>query len=129
MQHEFAAALYQLMTQSRRIEEDDPHGPKSPTVHKTENNTNSNPATPSKEDQTIIANGISKPIIEGKSNVEKTVKSTESLNGLSLRGKCLLKKKKKKEILNFKMQICPLHTSLYKPVVSSVKETLSPSHL
>lgn len=27
------------------------------------------------------------------------------------------------------MQICPLHTSLYKPVVSSVKETLSPSHL
>ncbi|XP_076670567.1 adenylate kinase isoenzyme 5 [Andrena cerasifolii] len=90
VQHEFAAALYQLMTQSRRIEEDDPHGPESPTVHEAESNTNSTPATPNKEDQTIIANGISKPIIEGKSNVEKTVKSTEGLNGLSLRGAALI---------------------------------------
>lgn len=93
MQQEFSAALYQLMTQTRRKEEDNPHGPDSPTTQENENNINTNTVNSNNKDGTTIMNGIPKQIIDDKSNIEKAMKATGNMNGLSLSGKYLSNRK------------------------------------
>lgn len=87
MQQEFAAALYQLMTQTRRKEENNPHGPELQIVQENGNNVKSNSVLPNNRDQSIIPNGISKQIIDGKLNVEKAINNTKTMNGISIHGK------------------------------------------
>lgn len=87
MQQEFAAALYQLMTQTRRKEENDPHDPESQIVQDNENNTKSNVLIPNNRNESIIPNGISKQIIDSKSNIKKATNTIKNMNGISIYGK------------------------------------------
>ncbi|CAL7948457.1 unnamed protein product [Xylocopa violacea] len=86
VQQEFAAALYQLMTQVQRKEESDPNGPEWQTQENNESNTNSDLVVPNNNDQTIIPNGISKQLIDGKTNIEKAISATKNINGISIHG-------------------------------------------
>ncbi|XP_017759986.1 PREDICTED: adenylate kinase isoenzyme 5 [Eufriesea mexicana] len=86
VQQEFAAALYQLMTQTRRKEENNPHGPEPQIMQENGNNMKSNSVVPNNRDQSIITNGISKQIIDGKLNVDKAINSTKTMNGISIHG-------------------------------------------
>ncbi|XP_076243047.1 adenylate kinase isoenzyme 5 isoform X1 [Calliopsis andreniformis] len=90
VQQEFAAALYQLMTKTRRKEEENSRGPQSPTLQQHKNNVNANPVNSNNRDDAVMPNGISKQIVDGKSNIEKAIKATENLNGLSLSGAALI---------------------------------------
>ncbi|XP_031775468.1 adenylate kinase isoenzyme 5 isoform X2 [Apis florea] len=86
VQQEFAAALYQLMTQTRRKEENDPHDPESQIVQDNENNTKSNVLIPNNRNESIIPNGISKQIIDSKSNIKKATNTIKNMNGISIYG-------------------------------------------
>ncbi|KOC65843.1 Adenylate kinase isoenzyme 5, partial [Habropoda laboriosa] len=86
VQQEFAAALYQLMTQTRRKGENDSHSPEPPIVQENGNNTNSNPIITNDTNQTIIQNGVSRQIIDGKMNIEKAINDSKNMNGISLQG-------------------------------------------
>lgn len=87
MQQEFAAALYQLMTQTRRKEENDPYDPESQIVQDNGNNTKSNILIPNNRNESIIPNGISKQIIDSKSNIKKATNTIKNMNGISIHGK------------------------------------------
>ncbi|CAK9833165.1 Adenylate kinase isoenzyme 5 [Anthophora retusa] len=87
VQQEFAAALYQLMTQTRRKEGSDSHSPEPPaTILENGNNTNSNLVSPNNTNKTIILNGVSRQIIDGKMNIEKAISDSKNMNGMSLQG-------------------------------------------
>lgn len=87
MQQEFAAALYQLMTQTRRKEENDPYDPESQIMQDNGNNTKSNILIPNNRNESIIPNGISKQIIDSKSNIKKATNTIKNMNGISIHGK------------------------------------------
>lgn len=87
MQQEFAAALYQLMTQTRRKEENDLYDPESQIVQDNGNNTKSNILIPNNRNESIIPNGISKQIIDSKSNIKKATNTIKNMNGISIHGK------------------------------------------
>lgn len=87
MQQEFAAALYQLMTQTCRKEENDPHSSESQIVQDNENNTKSNVLIFNNKNESIIPNGISKQIIDSKSNMKKATNTIKNMNGISVHGK------------------------------------------
>lgn len=86
VQQEFAAALYQLMTQTRRKEENDPHSSESQIVQDNENNTKSNVLIFNNKNESIIPNGISKQIIDSKSNMKKATNTIKNMNGISVHG-------------------------------------------
>ncbi|XP_076750036.1 uncharacterized protein LOC143422939 [Xylocopa sonorina] len=86
VQQEFAAALYQLMTRVQRKEESNPNGPEWQTLENNESNTKSVIVVPNNNDQTIIPNGISKQLIDGKTNIEKAINATKNVNGISIHG-------------------------------------------
>nr|XP_012153720.1 PREDICTED: adenylate kinase isoenzyme 5 isoform X2 [Megachile rotundata] len=65
VQQEFAAALYQLMTQARRNKED-------------------NEVIYNNSDQRIVLNGIPKHVIDNKSAIEKVI--SENMNGINVQG-------------------------------------------
>lgn len=88
MQQEFAAALYQLMTQTKcRKEENDPYDPESQIMQDNGNNTKSNILIPNNRNESIIPNGISKQIIDSKSNIKKATNTIKNMNGISIHGK------------------------------------------
>lgn len=74
MQQEFAAALYQLMTQARRNREDNIGGDRGVVYNNS--------------DQRIILNGALKHAVDGKSAVEKVI--SDNMNGINAQGKSLL---------------------------------------
>lgn len=82
VQQEFAAALYQLMTQTRRKEENDLHNPEPQMVQENGNNEKSNTVVLNNKDQSIISNGVSKQMTDGKLNVEQAVNATKNMNGI-----------------------------------------------
>ncbi|XP_003398829.1 adenylate kinase isoenzyme 5 [Bombus affinis] len=82
VQQEFAAALYQLMTQTRRKEENDLHNPEPQMVQENGNNEKLNTVVLNNRDQSIISNGVSKQITDGKLNVEQAVNATKNMNGI-----------------------------------------------
>lgn len=82
VQQEFAAALYQLMTQTRRKEENDLHNPEPQMVQENGNNEKLNTVVLNNRDQSIISNGVSKQMTDGKLNVEQAVNATKNMNGI-----------------------------------------------
>lgn len=88
VQQEFAAALYQLMTQTRRKEENDLHNPEPQMVQENGNNEKLNTVVLNNRDQSIISNGVSKQMTDGKLNGEQAVNATKNMNGIrSIQGK------------------------------------------
>ncbi|XP_076183731.1 adenylate kinase isoenzyme 5 isoform X2 [Ptiloglossa arizonensis] len=86
VQQEFAAALYQLMTQSRHAKVEHSREFKSPIVQENGNGTISSPLITNNKDQTVILNGISKQTFDNVSNIENAINTTKNLNGISLQG-------------------------------------------
>lgn len=80
MQQEFATALYQLMTQTYRKKENDPHGSES-QIQDNENSIKSNLLISNNRNESIIPNGISKQIIDSKSNMKKPTNIIKNMNG------------------------------------------------
>ncbi|XP_043790117.1 adenylate kinase isoenzyme 5 isoform X2 [Apis laboriosa] len=85
VQQEFAAALYQLMTQTCRKKKNDPHSSES-QIQDNENNIKSNVLISNNRNESIIPNGISKQIIDNKSNVKKATNIIKNMNGISIYG-------------------------------------------
>lgn len=86
VQQEFAAALYQLIIQTRRKKENDPHDSESQIIQDNENNTKSSVLISNNRNESIISNGISKQIIDSKSNMKKTTNTIKNMNGMSIHG-------------------------------------------
>ncbi|XP_006623391.1 adenylate kinase isoenzyme 5 [Apis dorsata] len=80
VQQEFATALYQLMTQTYRKKENDPHGSES-QIQDNENSIKSNLLISNNRNESIIPNGISKQIIDSKSNMKKPTNIIKNMNG------------------------------------------------
>ena len=87
MQQEFSAALYQLMTRTRRKEENDVQSPKLDVMQENGNNAKLNTVVPDNRDQPIVPNGVSKQMIDDKLNVRETLTAKKNINGISIQGK------------------------------------------
>lgn len=72
------------MTQTRRREK----GPEEYEIKENESNANLNSMNPNNGDAVIISNGVSKQMMDGKSNnVEKAPSATKNMNGISIHGR------------------------------------------
>ncbi|XP_076298244.1 adenylate kinase isoenzyme 5 isoform X2 [Lasioglossum baleicum] len=84
VQQEFAAALYQMMTQARRKGEDGTYAPWSPEGDVNEGNTD--PVISNNRDRTIIPNGVLKEAVNEIPAIENAINAKKSINGISLGG-------------------------------------------
>ncbi|KAK1136890.1 hypothetical protein K0M31_001421 [Melipona bicolor] len=86
VQQEFSAALYQLMTRTRRKEENDVQSPKLDVMQENGNNAKLNTVVPDNRDQPIVLNGVPKQMIDGKLNVKEALTAKRNINGISIQG-------------------------------------------
>ncbi|XP_054006158.1 adenylate kinase isoenzyme 5 isoform X2 [Hylaeus anthracinus] len=85
VQQEFAAAVYQLMTQSQRTAREEPRSSKLLTLQ-TENGTSPTQFVSNNKYQTVISNGNSKQSFDDNPNIENAINATKNMNGISLQG-------------------------------------------
>ncbi|XP_053983249.1 adenylate kinase isoenzyme 5 isoform X2 [Hylaeus volcanicus] len=85
VQQEFAAAVYQLMTQSQRTAREEPRSSKLLTLQ-TENGTSPTQFISNNKYQTVISNGTSKQSFDDNPNIENAINATKNMNGISLQG-------------------------------------------
>ncbi|XP_043527471.1 adenylate kinase isoenzyme 5 [Frieseomelitta varia] len=86
VQQEFSAALYQLMTRTRRKGENNVQSPKLDVMQENGNNAKLNTVVPDNRDQPIVPNGVSKQMIDGKLNVKEALTAKKNINGISIQG-------------------------------------------